>query len=176
MRILVYKRTHTGDPNSDGVFGGRDCMGSVRSWRYDAVIGVGGIGAEPASHGISGLVTWIGIGPHRAESRYPARGPLVTFDTFELYDQAGTRLDAICPRLARRLFGGQARVLVIKPEHPEHQEALDLLAQVRGRDSAAGARRIHRASGAQCSPRRCVKRGGPAPKRRCPPMPVSTCG
>ena len=39
MKVLVYKRTHTGDPSENGVFGESDCMGAIRNWHYDAVIG-----------------------------------------------------------------------------------------------------------------------------------------
>ncbi|MGS0974834.1 hypothetical protein [Burkholderia glumae] len=47
MRILIYKRTHTGAPDCFGRFGINDYMGSARNLRFDAVIGVGGVGAEP---------------------------------------------------------------------------------------------------------------------------------
>ena len=56
MRTLIYKRTHIGDPDATGCFGIRDCMGSVRSHDFNAVIGVGGIGREPESYGIAGKV------------------------------------------------------------------------------------------------------------------------
>ena len=47
-RTLIYKRTHTGDPDPKaGVFGNNDCMGTVRKRDFDAVIGIGGIGPEP---------------------------------------------------------------------------------------------------------------------------------
>lgn len=49
MRILAYKRTHTGDPDANGVFGVNDCMGRVRSLEFDAVIGVGGLVRSPAA-------------------------------------------------------------------------------------------------------------------------------
>jgi hypothetical protein len=39
MRILTYKRTHVGDPDQDGRFGIYDCMGRVRNYPFDAVIG-----------------------------------------------------------------------------------------------------------------------------------------
>ncbi|WP_112487513.1 hypothetical protein [Thiomonas sp. X19] len=52
MRILTYKRTHVGDPDEFGRFGINDCMGRVRGYRYDAVIGVGGTGWEAKSHDI----------------------------------------------------------------------------------------------------------------------------
>ena len=61
--MLIYKRTHNGDPDRFGHFGINDCMGQLRARRFDAVIGVGGIGAEPKSLGIAGKVNWIGIGP-----------------------------------------------------------------------------------------------------------------
>ena len=59
MRILIYKRTHTGDPDPEhGIFGeaadeATDCMGKVRGYGFDAVIGVGGTGLEPQSQGNS---------------------------------------------------------------------------------------------------------------------------
>jgi hypothetical protein len=49
MRTLIYKRTHHGDPDPAGRFGIHDCMGRVRTWSLEAVIGVGGIGADPES-------------------------------------------------------------------------------------------------------------------------------
>jgi hypothetical protein len=65
MTILIYKRTHRGDPDADGVFGIHDCMGSVRDFAYDAVVGVGGIGDDARAHGIAGKINWIGVGPGR---------------------------------------------------------------------------------------------------------------
>jgi hypothetical protein len=87
MRTLIYKRTHNGDPDKTGQFGIHDCMGRVRTWAFDAVIGVGGMGAEPRSHGLNGKVNWIGIGPHK--TRPAKRGPVVTFDHFVLYGSDG---------------------------------------------------------------------------------------
>ena len=39
MRTLIYKRTHPGDPDAKGRFGIYDCMGRVRAWDFEAVIG-----------------------------------------------------------------------------------------------------------------------------------------
>ena len=88
MKILVYKRTHTGDPNMQGIFGCNDCMGRVRDWDYDAVIGVG-VEYPDSGHDISCKVTWIGIGPHRYSPPIGHRGSLVSFDKFTLLDQSG---------------------------------------------------------------------------------------
>ena len=74
--ILTYKRTHTGDPNAAGMFGINDCMGSVRNLLYDAVIGVGGIGAEPRDYKIDGKITWVGIYPTKRPGDW-RRGPLI---------------------------------------------------------------------------------------------------
>jgi len=70
-RILVYKRTHNGDPNENGEFGCNDCMGTVRDWDFDAVIGVGGISAS--RYKMDGKITWIGIHPLESEQQVAAR-------------------------------------------------------------------------------------------------------
>ena len=74
MRTLVYKRTHIGDPNDQGEFGCNGCMGGVRNWDYDAVIGIGGQSEKPLKWGIARKLTWIGIRPHKASvpgKKYP---------------------------------------------------------------------------------------------------------
>jgi hypothetical protein len=91
MRALIYKRTHSGDPDPEtGVFGNHDSMGTARTWSFDAVIGVGGIGREAQSEGIARKLTWVGIGPHKTGE--PSR-PLVTFDHFLYYGEEGPLLD-----------------------------------------------------------------------------------
>ncbi len=81
MRILTYKRTHTGDPNASGLFGVSDCMGRVRDLNYDAVIGIGGIGAEPRSYRIDGKITWVGVSPNKSFG--PWTSSVVAFDRSE---------------------------------------------------------------------------------------------
>ena len=44
-----------------------DCMGKLRSIAFDAVIGIGGTGAQPEEQGISYKVTWIGIGARKTK-------------------------------------------------------------------------------------------------------------
>ena len=126
MRTLIYKRTHTGDPDRNGWFGIYDCMGRVRTWEFDAVIGVGGMGAEPTSYGIDGRVTWIGIGPHKI-SAAGGRGPLVTFDRFVLFDAAGPSFVRRAPLLARRVYGNNVRVLLHDLSADEQREVARLL-------------------------------------------------
>ena len=122
MRTLLYKRTHTGDPDDGGRFGIHGCMGRVRAWDFEAVIGVGGLGAEPTSHGIDGRVTWIGIGPHRHAAK-DRRGPLVTFDHFLYYGEQGPLFRNIAPALANRmLYDNNARTLMDSLSREEQRE------------------------------------------------------
>jgi hypothetical protein len=110
LRTLTYKRTHEGDPDPEtGVFGIHKCMGRVRGWSFDAVIGVGGIGAEPERHGIAGKLTWIGIGPHKTgDPQYP----LVTFDHFLYYGKQGPLFEEYAPELAKHMYDWNVRVII----------------------------------------------------------------
>ncbi|MGY6128008.1 hypothetical protein ACW9YV_21850 (plasmid) [Paraburkholderia strydomiana] len=127
MRILTYKRTHTGDPDRSGRFGINDCMGRIRDFHFDAVIGVGGIGAEPMSLGIAQKLTWIGVGPRRSSDNKGHRGDIVTFDRFLLMDAEGPELRSVAPNLARRMYHGRSRFVLDSYSDAERVEALALL-------------------------------------------------
>lgn len=122
MRILTYKRTHVGDPDRTGTFGIHGCMGNVRNWEFDAVIGIGGIGSEPQSHGIAGRVTWAGRKPKKRHS-LSGVGMLVTFEAFTLLDSKGPLLSEIAPNLARRMYEGRVRTLLDSYSIDEQAEA-----------------------------------------------------
>src|SRR5687768_3773034 len=104
MPTLVYKRTHKGDPDSCGRFGCNDCMGRVRSWDFDAVIGVGGTGREARKCGIAGKVNWIGIGRHETYERGKA-DPVITFDHFKDLSDDDVDFATEAPVLAKRVYG-----------------------------------------------------------------------
>jgi hypothetical protein len=127
MRILTYKRTHIGDPDPAGRFGINDCMGRVRNWNFDAVIGVGGYGSEPQSYGIEGRVNWVGLNPKR-RPHPEGYGQIVTFEFFVLLEANGPSLLDIAPSLARRMYEKKARVLLksYSPEEKAEAEALIL--------------------------------------------------
>lgn len=131
MRILTYKRTHTGDPDPAGNFGINDCMGRVRNWSFDAVIGVGGYGPEPRSHGIEGRVNWVGRNPawHPHPDGY---GQIVTFESFKLLEAKGPSLISIAPLLARRMYENGARVLFKSYSDEEKAEAEAVLVTLLG--------------------------------------------
>jgi hypothetical protein len=78
-------------------------MGRARSFDFDAVIGIGGIGTQAKAAGIDRKVNWIGVGSRKEPCRV-GRGPLVTFDHFVLFEEKGKELGAIAPILARRVY------------------------------------------------------------------------
>ena len=103
-RVFIYRRTHIGDPCPCGIFGVHDCMGRNRSWKYDAVIGIGGISPRPVSEGIARRLTWVGIGAHKHPSPWGHSRPYVTFDHFCLMDKEGPFLTECAPLLAKHIF------------------------------------------------------------------------
>jgi hypothetical protein len=105
MNTLIYKRTHTGDPNKTGVFGVHDCMGRIRRWNFDAVIGVGGKSPWRGYEDIAYKINWIGVNATKADTRKRRwKGPLVMFERFVLYDEIGPKLKQLAPKLFKYMF------------------------------------------------------------------------
>lgn len=154
-RTLIYKRTHPGDPDRQGRFGIEDCMGQVRTWDFEAVIGVGGIGAEPRSHGIDRKVNWIGIGPHRIGAA--RRGPVLTFDRFCLFESNGPSFAGLAPRLAARLYSRNVRVVRDRLDDQERREVERILALARDAGPSAADGRGEASSTDGCLPKRREK-------------------
>jgi len=107
MDTLIYKRTHTGDPNKLGVFGCHGCMGQVRRRHFDAVIGIGGKRPDRGHEHIAFKITWVGINPKKTESPHDSRGPLVEFECFVLWDETGPDVRTVAPKLFRYMFEDQ---------------------------------------------------------------------
>ena len=107
MNTLIYKRTHTGDPNEEGIFGIHNCMGRVRSWSFDSVIGIGGKSPWSCDKDIAYRITWIGIKPHQTYTPPDYKGPRLEFDLFVLWDSSGPYLETIAPNLYRYMFEDQ---------------------------------------------------------------------
>src|SRR5450631_3782521 len=133
MRTLIYKRTHSGDPApQNGVFGNHDCMGRVKGWQYDAVIGIGGIGPEPMRKGIGGKLNWIGIGPHKLfDNPKRPESPRVTFDHFWYRGENGPLLEDDYPALAKRMYEKNVRVLIHEPLTENIRNLVELDGDVR---------------------------------------------
>ena len=101
-------------------------MGRVRSLEYDAVIGVGGIGAEPRSLGIDGKITWVGIHPRKTNGGWRV-GPIVRFERFILFDASGPDLRALAPHLANRIYLGKVRYIVKGYSSKEQSDAEEIV-------------------------------------------------
>jgi len=107
MRVLIYKRTHKCDPNSEGIFGNEDCMGRIRNWNYDAVIGIGGNSPCKKDYDIRHKINWIGLEPKKIPSK--KKGDLVVFSHFELYEEKGMNIKDNFPNLFQYMYGKQKR-------------------------------------------------------------------
>jgi hypothetical protein len=130
-RTLIYKRTHSGDPNPEtGILGNNKCMGRVRGWPFEAVIGIGGIGRKPQQERIARKLTWVGIDPKEAgmgEDGYPR----LRFAHFLYYGDYGPLLEEeLAPNLARRMYGRNVRLIfdssLSEEERLEVEKILDL--------------------------------------------------
>jgi hypothetical protein len=143
MSTLIYKRTHTGDPDVNGWFGIHHCMGRVRTWGFEAVIGVGGIGTEPESQGLDRKVNWIGIGPHIGVEAGDG-WPIVTFDHFRLFESDGPSFSKLAPKLAGRMYKYNVRTVMNKLSPEELCEVGKILALAKDAppSSAGGAGQV----------------------------------
>ena len=121
MNTLIYKRTHTGDPNNNGIFGCDGCMGRVRRWAFNAVIGVGGKRPRPGSEGIALKVTWIGINPRETENP-TRRGPRLKFEYFRPWDEDGPYFKTLAPNLFRYMFEDQHVRVVMSRSLPSKMQ------------------------------------------------------
>lgn len=151
MRILVYKRTHDGDPDQAGCFGACDCMGTVRNWQYDAVIGVGGVGSEPIANGIAGKINWIGIGPHKTFVN-GKRGPEVRFDHFLNFGKAGPAFTKLAPALAQRLYTRKARFAIVDPSDKAYSEVCQVVSAAQSAPPSGRGQLVNKKNPRQCKP------------------------
>lgn len=159
-RVLVYKRTHPHDPGVEGVFGNQDCMGQVRAFDYDVVVGIGGIGAEARSHGIDRRLNWIGIGPILGPHHANRDHPTFTFEHFVLQEHTGAYFDTHCPRLAESMYDSGCR---FRLNHiAEHMQELKRLVAWAKRKVGPSHRYV-----APGLPKKDTRDGSPPPN--CPP-------
>ena len=155
MRVLVYKRTHIGDPDENGWFGVSDCVGAVRKRDFDAVVGIGGIGSEPRSHGIDRKLNWIGIGPRIR--RWNHRGPVLGFEHFQYFDTSGDLFSLRAPRLARRMYWRGARHLMSDSMSDLERKEIEAIVHLaRHAPQSSDLPRYKR----RCPPKICKPRGG----------------
>lgn len=163
MRTLIYKRTHTGDPDpKTGVFGNNDCMGSVRERQFDAVIGIGGIGPEPKSHGIAGKLNWVGIGPIYDGHDPDSRGPRVRFHHFWYCGKDGPLLQEKYPALAGHMYDKNVRSFMHSPSPAGGRLDQDVKKVLRLAEDAPRSKQL-------------AKRGSRDTSGKCPPKSRGSC-
>lgn len=109
MKILIYKRTHKHDPGPEGIFGNQDCMGKVRNWNYDAVIGIGGKSPWKGHEDIRYKINWIGLGPKKITATKEHRGPGVVFSNFALFEETGQDIEIFFPNLFAYMYNSRKR-------------------------------------------------------------------
>lgn len=157
MKILIYKRTHRNDPDQRGRFGINGCMGSVRAFPFDAVIGVGGIGSWPRAEGIAWKVNWVGRHPRKQPNPIDSRGPLVTFrrGDVRVMEDRGPLLASMSSLLAEAVYGGRNRFLFRSIRGKLAAEARRVITELLDTDlypDSPGGRPRHQG---RCAPRRC---------------------
>lgn len=130
MRILVYKRTHTGDPGLEGIFGVNGCMGRIRNLAFDAVIGIGSLRPWHDSIEIAGRINWVGISP--VEVGHDGRGRQLQFAKFRLFEGAGPRVSDVAPSLAEYYYGRNPRFVMDGLGEQQRREAEKILAEFEG--------------------------------------------
>ena len=108
MKILIYKRTHTGDPDHNGVFGNEDCMGKVRNWDFDAVIGIGGKVPWNGHAGTKQKINWAGLEPKRLPAEH-LRGDKIVFGHFALFEENGADIEVQYPKLFEYMYESRKR-------------------------------------------------------------------
>lgn len=131
MRVLIYKRTHKGDPGDKGIFGNQDCMGRVRNWNYDAVIGIGGKTTFKGDEDIKYKINWIGLAPQRIKSKN-RRADYVGFSHYALFEEKGEEIGKHYPNLFDYMYNCRKR-FDMASELPEdvYVEVLKILDSVK---------------------------------------------
>ncbi|MCA9110726.1 MAG: hypothetical protein KDA52_12305 [Planctomycetaceae bacterium] len=130
-RILLYKRTHEGDPDpATGRFGVYNCMGRVRDQDFDAVIGIGGKGPEAIRNGLAGVVNWIGVGASKSRERcrFGDRVTMVRFEMFRYLVSEAVDVREVPTRLSKLMYDGKVRHIIIDERFPDElREANNLI-------------------------------------------------
>jgi hypothetical protein len=102
MATLVYKMTHIGDPDSDlGFWGVEGCMGKVRGYGFDAVIGIGGRSWWTNQTSRAGEIVWIGLDPEIVTQA--KHGPVLRFAHFRYFREGELMLKTIAPSLEKAM-------------------------------------------------------------------------
>lgn len=117
VNTLIYKRTHEGDPSELGIFGCHDCMGKIRGYDFDSVIGVGGKKPDKGYENIAFKINWVGLNPEKIGDH--KRGPLLSFKHFCFYGDEGADLKTLAPEIFKYMFENQNVRYVMSKSLPD---------------------------------------------------------
>ena len=138
MKILVYKRTHDNDPDNKGQFGVNDCMGRIRNYDYDAVIGIGAKYTDPGSEGLSLKINWIGVKPLRTNS-FNNGNPIVCFERFKHFHDKGDYIPNKYPHLYEYMYqvgvGKRYKILNSDIKKEVYDEAISIINSINNYES-----------------------------------------
>lgn len=136
--VLIYKRTHRGDPDEiphtdapdeRGIFGINTCMGSVRNWEFDAVIGVGGKRPWQGDEEIAYKINYVGLGAKNHSINLQDGHPYVIFEHFYLVDEKGKLLKDIAPKLYKYMYE-DANVRRVKSDSPRIRDDVEVQLEI----------------------------------------------
>lgn len=128
MATLVYKMTHSGDPDSNlGCWGVSDCMGQVRGYGFDAIIGIGGRSWWSSEISREGELIWIGVDPQEVASG--KRGPKLAFVHFRYFQGGEKMLSEIAPMLDRAMRNCRFMLYGFSPAQEREIKAILKLAK-----------------------------------------------
>lgn len=128
MVTLVYKMTHKSDPDPElGWWGVSDCMGQVRSFPFDAVIGIGGRSWWTTETNRTGDIVWAGLGPEVVDQE--ERGPVLRFAHFRYFREGEQIMSEIAPKLDRSMQNSRFRLYGFSRVEEEEIERILRLAR-----------------------------------------------
>jgi hypothetical protein len=158
MVTLVYKMTHKGDPNPNlGCWGVNDCMGQVRGYDFDAVIGIGGRSWWTNQTNRAGEIVWIGLGPQ--QKSVGKRGPEIRFAHFQYFGEGELILKEIAPKLDKSMHKQRYRLHGFsQTEQQEIDGILELAKDAKPSASLSTKTGHSRLDGKKCRRKACGRR------------------
>jgi hypothetical protein len=152
MATLVYKMTHTGDPDSDlGWWGVSDCMGQVRGFPFDAVIGISGRSWWTNQTRRRGEIVWIGVGPEKVDEEN--RGPVLRFARFRHFGEGEQILSEIAPELDKSMHFRRFRLYAFSRIEEQEIEQILKLALKAGPSASCPQATKTQSDGDECRPK-----------------------
>jgi len=138
-RTLIYKMVALKDPDHErGIFGlpdeKLDCMGRVRGYEFDSVVGIGGDGKDAQRSGIARRLVWVGKG--RERENWSLRGPTLRFKHFRYFGEEGKHLGERYKALAAYMYMNSKHFVVFDLDHTDESIRTEIGDILRDAESA----------------------------------------